>query len=345
MSNRALRFAVVGVGRIGLTHAELLAHRVRGARLVAVTTSDPERGRAAREVCGDATVHRDLEALLAEERLDGVVLASPTSAHVANVERCSQAGLHILCEKPLALDLAGCDRAIAAARQAGVGLMVGHVRRFDSGYLAAKRAIEEGAIGRPLIFRSISGDTDPPPPAFADLAVSGGLILDSMYHDIYLGRWLMGDEIRRVYGEGEALVDAGVREVGDVDSALVTVRFTGGAMGTLTASRTTRYGHDLRGEVIGDEGAVQVGVFRKTPVRLLDRRGSHHDMPRTTPDRMGEAFVAQLQAFADCLHAGGDPPVTALDGRATVAAAVAATRSIHERVPVEVDPPAAEGPL
>jgi predicted dehydrogenase len=214
--------------------------------------------------------------------------------------------------------------------------MVGHVRRFDAGYLEARRQIETGAVGRPVLYRAISGDMDPPPADFADLTVSGGLILDSMYHDIYLGRWLMDDDIVRVYGEGDALIDEGVRSVGDVDNAVVSVRFARGAVGTLTASRVTRYGHDLRGEVIGDEGAVQIGRFRHTPVRLLDRRGVHHDMARTTPERMGAAFVTMLQTFVDCVRSDTDLPVTTADGRATVAVAIAATQSIHSRAPVEV---------
>jgi predicted dehydrogenase len=124
--------------------------------------------------------------------------------------------------------------------------------------------------------------------------------------------------------------------VGDVDNAVVSVRFGKGAVGTMTASRVTRYGHDLRTEVIGDEGAVQVGYFRQTPVRLLDRKGVHHDTPHSTPDRMGEAFVRELQAFVDCVRDNTDPPVSTEDGRATVAVSLAATRSIREGAPVEI---------
>ena len=288
-----VRVAVVGVGRIGLTHAETLAHRTHGARLVAVTTSSPEGAVEVRRRCGDVAVYPNLDLLLAAGRLDAVVVASSTCAHVGNVERCAAAGVHMLCEKPLALNLEDCDRAI-------------------------------------------SGDMDPPPPSFADLSVSGGLLLDSMYHDFYLSRWLMGDEIVRVYTEAGALIDEGVRSVGDVDNAVVSVRLAGGAVGTMTASRVTRYGHDLRTEVIGDEGAVQVGYFRQTPVRLLDRKGVHHDTPKSTRDRMGEAFVSEVQAFVDCVRDDTDPPVSTLDARATVAVSLAATRSIREGAPVEV---------
>jgi scyllo-inositol 2-dehydrogenase (NAD+) len=336
MNANELRIAVVGVGRIGLTHAEHLSRQVRGARLVAVTTSSPERARVVRESCGELSVYPTLDEMLDAERLNAAVIASSTSAHVDNVVRCAAAGLQLLCEKPLALNLEDCDRAIAAAEAAGTRLMLGHVRQFDSGYVEAKRLIDEGAIGRPVVYRALSGDMDPPPPSFADLAVSGGLILDSMYHDIYLGRWLLDDEIIRVFGEGGALIDDGVRSVGDVDNAIISARFAGGALGTLTASRVTRYGHDLRAEVIGDQGAVQIGRFRHTPVRLLDHRGVHHDMAHTTPDRMADAFVTMLQAFVDCVRQDRDPPVGAADGRATVGVAIAARNSIQSGEPVDV---------
>jgi myo-inositol 2-dehydrogenase/D-chiro-inositol 1-dehydrogenase len=334
-----VRMAVVGGGRMGVTHAETLAHRTRGARLVAVTTSNAERAGQIRNSCGEVAIYPSLDQLLEAERLDAAVIASSTSAHVENVERCAAAGIHMLCEKPLGLDLEGCDRAVAAAKAAGVKLMVGHMQRFDSGYVEAKRLIEAGAIGVPVIVRAISGDMDPPPASFADLSVSGGLLLDSMYHDFYLSRWLMADEIVRVYTEAGALIDEGVRSVGDVDNAVVSARFAGGALGTMTASRVTRYGNDLRTEVIGDEGAVQVGYFRQTPVRLLDRKGVHHDTPHSTPDRMGEAFVRQLQAFVDWVRDDTDPPVSTADARATVAVSLAATRSIRDRAPVEVELP------
>ena len=332
-----VRIAIIGVGRIGLTHAETLARRTRGARLVAVTTSNSERAAEIVSRCGEVAVYPSLDRLLRAERLDAVVIASSTSAHVGNVERCAAAGLDMLCEKPLALSLDDCDRAIAAAKVAGVKLMIGHVRRFDARYVEARRLIEAGAIGVPVIIRAISGDMDPPPASFADLSVSGGLLLDSMYHDFYLSRWLMADEIVRVYTEAGALIDEGVRSVGDVDNAVVSARFAGGAIGTMTASRVTRYGHDLRTEVIGDEGAVQVGYLRQTPVRLLDRKGVHHDTPHSTPERMGEAFVTELQAFVDCVRDDTDPPVSNADGRAAVAVSLAATRSIREGRPVDVE--------
>jgi len=334
-----LRMAVVGVGRMGLTHAENLVHRTRGAQLVAVTTSSAERAEAVRRCCGAVPVYENLDRLIESESLDAVIIASSTSAHVENVEQCAAAGLHIMCEKPLGLSLEDCGRAVDAVSSAGVKLMMGHTRRFDAGYEEAKRIIESGGIGRPVLYRSISGDVDPPPPSFADLEVSGGLILDSMYHDIYLGRWLMNDEIIRVYGEGDALIDDDVGSVGDVDTAVVSARFAGGAMATLTASRTTRYGHDLRGEVIGDEGAVQIGRLRKTPVRWLDKSGAHHDAVFTTPERMGDAFVTMLQSFVDCVVDDTEPPVSSKDGLATLEIAIAARHSIQTGAPVEIAGP------
>jgi myo-inositol 2-dehydrogenase/D-chiro-inositol 1-dehydrogenase len=341
-SDISISIAVVGVGRMGMTHAENLARRVRGARLVAVTTSQETRAAEAQRCCGPVSVYPDLPALLeaAASRaiaLDAVCISSSTAAHPDNVVACAQAGLHIFCEKPLALAPAGCERAAAAAERASVKLMVGHVRQFDAGHVEAKRAIDAGAIGRPLVFRAISGDVDPPPPSFADPAVSGGLIVDAMYHDLYLSRWLLDDEVVRAYAEGGALVDPAIGGVGDVDNAVATLRFARGGMATLFVSRTTRYGHDLRVEVIGDEGAVHIGRFRQTPVRLLDREGVHHDMPFTTPERLGEAFVTEMQAFVNCVRQDRPPPVTGQDARATLAVGLAATEAMHVGRPVDVE--------
>ena len=147
----------------------------------------------------------------------------------------------------------------------------------------------------------------------------------------------MGQEMTRLCGEGSALIDAGVRRKGDVDNAVVSVRFADGAVGTLSVSRTTRYGHDLRTEVIGDEGAVQVGRLRKTPVRWLDRSGVHHDTVMTTPERMGEAFVTMLQTFVDCVVHGTENPVQAADARATLAAAIAGRQSIQTGRSVSIE--------
>lgn len=331
-----LRIAVVGVGRMGMTHAENLSRRVPGVRLTAVTTSSAERAASVRQVCGPVPVYPTVVDLLSSEDLDAVCISSSTAAHAENVEQCAAAGLHIFCEKPLALTTAACDQAIFAARHAGVKLMMGHVRQFDAGHIKARNYIKCGHIGRPLVFRAISGDVDPPPPSFADPAVSGGLILDAMYHDLYLANWLMDDNVIRTYAEGEALVDPAIGVVGDVDNAVVTLRFAQGGLGSLYVSRTTRYGHDLRIEVIGEEGAVQIGRYRQTPVRLMDRNGVHHDMPQTTPDRLGEAFVKELQAFVDCVLKNQEPPVTGEQSRSTVLVGLAATESMREGRPIAV---------
>ena len=132
--------------------------------------------------------------------------------------------------------------------------------------------------------------------------------------------------------------------MGDVDNAVLSARFGDGAVGTLSASRTTRYGHDLRTEVIGDEGAVQVGCLRKTPVRLLDRSGAHHDAVFTTPERMGDAFVTMLQSFVDCIVNDTEPPVQASDARATLAVAIAGRQSIQTGTPVAIENTTTEPP-
>jgi predicted dehydrogenase len=335
MANKdPLRVAVIGVGRIGVVHAENIAHHVQGAELAAITTSDPARAEEAQRRCREVPVYASVEDLLNDAKLDAVVIASSTSAHLANVKDCASVGLHIFCEKPLALSLEDCDAAISSVEDAGVALMVGHVRQFDSGYMRAKHVIEKGEIGTPIVFRAIAGDQDPPPPGFANPSVSGGLIVDAGYHDLYLARWLMGDEIVRVYAEGDALVDPAIGEVGDVDNAIVDFRFAGGGLGTLFVSRTTRYGHDVRVEVIGQEGAVHVGTLRQTPMNILTRAGVRHDVIPDTAARYADAFVTELQDFVDHILQGKQPPVTGEIARDALEVGLAARQSLHEGQPV-----------
>lgn len=333
-----IKMGVVGVGRIGIVHAATIAHQIGRASLVGVTTGNEERAAMARSVLGGVPVYRNMDELLEKAKPDAVVIASRTAAHVENVKQAAEAKAHIFCEKPLALSIDGCDGAINAARAAGVKLMLGHVRRFDSGYRQAKRLIDEGAIGKPVVYRAIAGDQDAPPPSFANPAVSGGLITDAGYHDVYLALWLMDSDIVRAGTEAGVLVLPEIGEVGDVDNAVVNFRFASGAIGNLFVSRTTCYGHDVRGDVIGEKGGLHVGYLRRTPVNLLTREGGlTHDLIPDTSVRYSAAFGEEMHAFVDALLEGKEPPVPGEDGKKVLAVCLAATKSIHTGRPEDVE--------
>jgi predicted dehydrogenase len=240
------------------------------------------------------------------------------------------AGKAIFCEKPPALTLAETDEMIAAADRAGVHLQVGFMRRFDAGYLEAKRRIDAGVIGRPVAIRSIGRDPHRTSLEYARPSVSGGLVVDMAIHDFDSVRWLMGDEVESVYCETASLVYPELRDVGDVDTAMISLRFAGGALGHVEVSRTAAYGYDIRCEIVGSAGALQVGYLQQTPVLTLTRDGVRHDVVPHFPERFGPAYIRQIERFVESVRTGRPPEMAPRDARAALAIALAATLSQAE---------------
>lgn len=321
---------VIGLGRMGQVYAYHTARQIEDAALVAVADSDPKAIEQFASQVPGVQVTLDYHDLLANPQVQGVIIASPTSTHRDVVISAAQAGKAIFCEKPLALTLKATDEAIDAVHKAGVPLQVGFMRRFDLGYVEAKRKIDAGVIGQPVTIRSIGRDPYRTSLEFANPAVSGGLIVDMAIHDFDSLRWLMGDEIQRVYTETAALVYPELRDVGDVDNAMITLRFVQGGLGNVEVSRTAIYGYDIRCEVIGSKGTLEIGYLRETPVLVLTKEGVTHDVVPHFPQRFGKAYTAQVEHFVDCLRHDRPPKVGAADARAALIAGLAATISQHE---------------
>lgn len=325
-----LGMGVIGLGRMGQVYAYHTARQIEEATLVAVADTNPQAiEQFAAQVPG-VQVYHDYHDLLANPHVQGVIIASPTSTHAEVVISAAQAGKAIFCEKPLALTLKATDEAIAAVQRAGVPLQVGFMRRFDLGYVEAKRKIEAGVIGQPVTIRSIGRDPYRTSLEYANPAISGGLIVDMGIHDLDSLRWLMGDEIQRVYTETAALVYPELRDVGDVDNAMITLRFVRGGLGNVEVSRTAIYGYDIRCEITGTQGTLEIGYLRETPLLVLTKEGVSHDVVPHFPQRFGKAYVTQIEHFVDCLRHDHPPVVGAADARAALIAGLAATRSQHE---------------
>ena len=329
-----VKIGVIGLGRMGRLYARLLATQVSGVYLDAVA----EVGEQARSQVMDeldvAHAFADAYELLALPDLNAVVIATPTSTHHDLVIAAAKAGKAIFCEKPLALTLEETYSMLQAVASAQVPLQVGFMRRFDAAYRRAKTLIADGQIGHPVTFKSLSRDPFCPPGDYMDPAKSGGLILDMAIHDFDLARWLVGSEVERVTAEGTVLVCKELAAVGDIDNALVNMRFVNGALGNIEASRNAFYGYDIRTEVLGSEGAVMIGVHQHTPVMLLNRAGAHHDVMPYLIERFGDAYRAQLQHFIDCLHKGQSPAVGGAEALAACKIGIAATRSYQAGRPV-----------
>jgi scyllo-inositol 2-dehydrogenase (NAD+) len=230
----------------------------------------------------------------------------------------------------LALTLEDTHSALEAVARAQVPLQIGFMRRFDAGYQKAKALIADGLIGYPVTFKSLSRDPFCPPRNYMDPAKSGGLILDMAIHDFDLARWLVGSEVECVTAEGTTLVCKELESVGDIDNALINLRFLNGALGNVEVSRNAFYGYDIRTEVLGSEGAVMIGVHQHTPVVLLTRSGAQHDVTPYLMERFGDAYRAQMQHFVNCLRAEQSPSVGGADALAALEVCIAATRAYQE---------------
>ncbi|MCA9664841.1 MAG: inositol 2-dehydrogenase [Myxococcales bacterium] len=333
MSN--VRIGVIGAGRIGQLHAENVAFRVAGAELVCVFDPDADAAARCAARCHGVRIASDARRVIEDPQVDAVMICSPTPQHAEQIEQAAAAGKHIFCEKPIALDLARIDSALAAVERAGVKLQIGFNRRFDPGFRRAREAVAAGTIGELHLVRITSRDPAPPPAEY--VRASGGMFVDMTIHDFDMARWVAGREVERIYAAGAVLVDPAIGEAGDIDTALLTLRYQGGALGSIDNSRQAVYGYDQRVEVFGSEGSVVVGNATATRAVLSTRDGVSSDKPLFFfVERYAEAYVAELSAFVRCIDRDETPEVTGADGRAPVVLAQAALRSMHEGREVEV---------
>ena len=331
-----LRVGLIGAGRMGAALAHHLAYSVEGVTFAAIADPNEESREQMVRRFRVPESYRDHRELLQKSDVDAVVIVTPTSTHVEVVCDAAAAGKQIFVEKPLALTVAGCDEAIAAAEAAGVQLQVGFMRRFDPAYVAAKEKIDAGIIGRPVMIKSTGRDPWRTSLKYAQREASGGLILDMAIHDFDAARWLMGSDVERAYAEGGCLVFPELADVGDIDNAVINLRFANGGIGNVDVSRNAIYGYDIRTEVIGSEGSVMIGGLQQTAMLTMTKNSIAHDTIPGFMERFREAYAAELRAFVSAIREGRPVPISGRDARAATAIGIAATRSFDEGRPVAV---------
>ena len=331
-----LRVGLIGAGRIGRVHAEDLAYRIPEAELVAVSDVYFPAAEGLAAELGVSAVYQDHRPILEDAAIDAVLICTSTDTHASLIEEAALAGKQIFCEKPIALDLAAIDRALETVERAGVKLMIGFNRRFDPNFQRVREAVAAGEIGEPHILRITSRDPAPPPIEY--VKVSGGIFLDMTIHDFDMARFLMGDEVESLYVTGGVLVDPAIGEAGDVDTALITLRFAGGAIGSIDNSRRAAYGYDQRVEVFGSGGCVTADNNYPNTAVVSDAQSVHRDLPfNFFMDRYTESYVNEIRAFVACILDDTPPPVSGLDGRIPVVMGYAAKKSLAEGRPVRLD--------
>jgi myo-inositol 2-dehydrogenase/D-chiro-inositol 1-dehydrogenase len=330
-----LRIAVIGAGRIGRLHAENLRRRIRGATVFGIADIRRDVANEVASACGGVRSTAEPRELLADPRVDAVVIASSTDTHAGLIEEAAARGKHIFCEKPIDLDLDRARHVVATARERGVRLQIGFNRRFDTSFERLARELKRGTIGPLHLLRISSRDPAPPSPAY--VKSSGGLFLDMTIHDFDMARFLSGLEVEEVFASASVLVDPAIGAAGDFDTATVQLRFQGGALGVIDNSRRAVYGYDQRAELFGPKGCLVGSNPTPGGFTLWDASGAHAG--RTYDfflDRYADSYVHELEAFVSAILERIDPPVGGEDGVRAIELARAAERSVRESRPVRV---------
>jgi inositol 2-dehydrogenase len=321
-----LNVGLIGLGRLGRVYARDLASRIAETRLVAVT--DPVEA-LAKEVAAEFDVPRsyaDPAALIADKSVDAIVIVSPTHTHRDLVVAAAGRGKPTFCEKPPALSLEEVAAMKEAIARSGMFFQMGFMRRFDAGYAAAKKQIDAGRIGMPLVFKSTSRDPFRPSLEYANPKSSGGMLIDMGIHDFDLARWFMGD-VRTVSVIGGTIAYPELATVGDIDNAVASLVFESGKLGVVDLTRSGIYGYDISTEVLGLEGTVRIGYLRETPVMVLTKNSVAHDTVPYFMERFRDAYATQLQNFAQNVLQQRTPPISIADGMEALRIGVAATRA------------------
>ncbi|MGA2570083.1 MAG: inositol 2-dehydrogenase [Terracidiphilus sp.] len=335
MSSKKLHFGIIGAGRIGKVHAETLAFRLPEAEIVSVADVSAEAAQALAARCGIPKVFASAAEVIGDAGVDAVLICSPTGTHADLIVQAAKAGKHIFCEKPIAFSLAKIDEALAAVEKAGVKLQIGFNRRFDSNFARVRKAVESGEIGQPRLLQLISRDPAPPPISY--IKSSGGIFLDMTIHDFDMARFLIGDEVEEIYTAAGVMVDPAIGEAGDVDTAMILLRFRNGVIGVIDNSRKAPYGYDQRAEILGSEGKIATENRYANQAVVSGGKAIYTDLPMNFfMDRYTESFALELAAFAEAVLAGKPTPVTGIDGRIPVVMALAARKSYDEHRPVKL---------
>lgn len=330
---KKLRLGLIGCGRIGKVHAAA-AQSVPTAEIVRVADVFEEAAVGVGEQFNVpySTNHRDI---INDANIDAVLICSSTDTHTQFIVEAAEAGKHIFCEKPIHHELDEIDRALTAVEKAGVKLMIGFQRRFDPNFKAAQAAIASGKIGDVHIVKITSRDPAPPPISYIE--VSGGIFMDMTIHDIDMARFLTGSEVVEVYALGAVRVDPAIGEAGDLDTAVVTLKFQNDAICVIDNSRQAIYGYDQRVEVFGSKGMVDVDNNFPNNHRLHTADSISSEKPlHFFLERYMDAYAAEIKAFVDAVVNDTAVPITGEDGRWPVIIGKAAWRSFHEGRPVKI---------
>lgn len=305
-----MRLAVIGTGRIGTAHARTLRD-LDAVDEVLLTDVDTERARALADELGVRAV--DTVEAVYESAVDGVVIAAATEAHPKLIHQGLDHGIAVFCEKPVAADVSGTREVALRAEEVRAPLQIGFQRRFDPGYRHAREALRSGRLGWLHSVRAVTGDPEPPPPAY--VPGSGGLFRDCGIHDLDILRWVTGREVVAAQATGANRGAEVFAEHGDVDTGAALLELDDGTLATVGATRYNGAGYDVRMEVCGSDSSLFVGHDERAPLRSAEPgvewpTGSPY---RTFLERFAAAYRAEIEHFVEVVAGRADNPCTATE--------------------------------
>jgi myo-inositol 2-dehydrogenase/D-chiro-inositol 1-dehydrogenase len=335
-----LRLAIIGLGRIGKKHAENLVYKIPNCDVRVICTPVEEEQKYARETLGITDVASDYADVLARDDIDAVFIVTPTILHADQIIQGLEAGKHVFCEKPVALNVEDCVRVEKVSSQyPGLVCCIGFVRRWDPSLVEAKRQIDAGEVGVPFLVRSQTADMDEWA-AFqvAGVPASGGIFPDMSIHDIDLVHWLTGQTIDEVYALGGAYAHPEFLSVNDADNVSAMCRLSGGGMANISGSRTAHHGHDTYAEIHGTQRTLIIGS-NPSQDRLVikDKHGVRNTCVPDFFARFADAFLLEATDFVNCCLNGIKPRVSLEDARKATQVAIALRESFQSGSVVKID--------
>jgi len=334
MAKSELGICLIGCGRAGMIHARNFKNRVPGAKMVAVADVVEEAAKSAASELGINAWYTDYRKALENDSVDAVIVVSPTDLHRDIVINCANAGKHVFCEKPMAMNTQECDEMIEACNKNGVKLQIGFMRRFDAGFIEAKKLLDSGAIGKLVQIHSCTRGPSKPQKWMYDIKKSNGILAEVNSHDIDSIRWFAGDEIEELYAvAGNFRNPDAAEEYPDYyDSVLMTGKFKNGVQFSIDGAAYVQYGYDSRMEIIGTKGVIHVGRTEANSVKCTTvEHGTATRFVDSWRTLFTEAYLAEDISFAKSILNDTEPLVTGIDGRQAVRIVEAGNQSIKNK--------------
>ena len=331
---KKLKIAVAGLGRIGKIHLNNLL-QLTNVEVIGVMDPASEAIEYAK-LKGVENTYKKFNELVTIDKLDAIVICTPTNTHANYIETSAKLGIQIFCEKPLDLNIQRVKDVLKVVDKSKVKLMIGFNRRFDNEFRKVKTSINNGEIGNPHIVKITSRDPSPPPVEY--IKNSGGLFLDMTIHDFDMARFIVDKEIDEIYVKGEALIDQEIQKAGDIDTAVVIMKYVDSTLAVIDNSRKAAYGYDQRIEVFGSKGMIQVNNIKVDNSKLYNQNGIISSLPMDFfLERYMEAYKIEIQDFVDSVINDRIVSVTGIDGLKSLQIVLAAKKSLLENRAVKIN--------